>query len=319
MQNHTPGYRSTEFWITLLLGLPGVLVAAGIIPTNDQNMVGDAVSKLAGGIIGAVALWKYIHSRMHLKSFVLHNGNAATGPEPDSVPKVIPLLLAGLLLFSACPAQAQTTPFAPISDSTSPISPCSWFRDYTPYLQQIQANQNQQTMLLHQIALYLAQHQAAPTPQPSTPIQPLPSDPKLDLILQQLQKPQPPAPAPQIPPPHIIVLDGPPAQQIPLGGPPRQDIPLGGPPKQDIPIGTPPHQDIPLGGPPKQEIPFGNPSPTPQAQPQPATPTPTPPAAPQPAAPPLQDSPPKQKIPLGYQTYSRTVVLPESSWQPVYR
>jgi hypothetical protein len=304
MENHTAGYRSTEFWLTLLLGLPGVLVAAGIIPTNDQNIVGDAVSKLAGGLIGAVALWKYIHSRMHLKSFVLDNGNSQTARSDKQT--LVPLILAGLLLFSTGAAQAQSTRDSLAIGPSPRVIHTSWFRDYTPYLQQIQANQNQQTMLLHQIALYLAQHQAAPAPgQPAAP-----SDPRLDMILQQLQKPQTPLPAPQVPPPQIIVLGGPPSQQIPLGGPPRQDIPFGGPPKQDIPIGTPPHQDIPLGGPPKQEIPFGNPAPTP-SQPAPIVPAPTPT--------PPSDSPPKQKIPLGYQTYSRTVVLPESSWQPVYR
>src|SRR5438309_644746 len=82
-----PGWKTTEFYVTLLTAIPGLLVAAGVVPTSDMPLLSDAASKIAGGIIAAVAVAKYIGSRTHVKT----NGILA--------------LLVALALPSLCQAQ----------------------------------------------------------------------------------------------------------------------------------------------------------------------------------------------------------------------
>jgi hypothetical protein len=319
--NHSPGYKTSEFWLTAIIAIPSILVAAGIIPSTDQGFLAESFSKIAGGIVAAIALWKYIHSRTHLKSYLMENGNGqqnsgpALGPESGQgcgkMTHLPAILLAVLLIPGVASAQ-------------SPIQHCTLFgRDYSPYFQQL-ANQQQQIIQLHQqIIFLLAQRQAAPSLPPAPPPAAAPlSDPEtkgmLQQIINQLNQPHQQA----APPPQIIVLGGPPQQNIPLGGPPLQNIPLGGPPQQNIGMGLPPQQQIPLGGPPRQDIPLAQPapaSPAPAPQSIPLSPAPAPSPAPQAPKQSIPLGPPAGPFPSGYQRYTRISYLPESCWQPVPR
>ncbi len=62
-----PGWKTTEFWLTLLTALPGIAVTAGLIPTADRTMLDSAASKIAAGLLAAITVAKYVHSRALVK------------------------------------------------------------------------------------------------------------------------------------------------------------------------------------------------------------------------------------------------------------
>jgi hypothetical protein len=251
---HKHGWQTSEFWLTTLVSLPAFLVSAGIIPSADQTMISDSLSKVMSGLVAAVALWKYIHSRMHVKAALYDN---AVNPIKTALPLVMLALLCG-----TGEASAQNY-YSIFGLRNGP--------NYSAPLSTIIAQNNQILAQNQQIIMLLMNqqtHPAAPAPQQ----QPI-------IVF---------APPSQGGPSQQIPLGNPPLQQIPLGGPPAQQIPLGGPPLQQIPLGNPPSQQIPLGQPPVQQIPLGNPAPIqqPPAQPKPGTNPPqqiplgNPPAAP---------------------------------------
>jgi hypothetical protein len=249
---HKHGWQTSEFWITTLVSIPAFLVSAGVVPSSDSNMISDNISKIMAGLVAAATLWKYIHSRMHVKSALYENA---------IVPKVSTVLL---LLFLVQPSAAQTRPTCLFGNNNN-----------SQILSQI-ASQNAEIMLQNQqIIVMLLAMKAQPQQQPQIVVQPAPQ-PQPQLIV--LGGPQ-----------QQIPLGGQPYQQIPLGGPPLQQIPLGGPPAQQIPLGGPPQQQIPIGQPPLQQIPLGpqaapvSPQVTPSAPAPQATPRQVIPLGPPPA------------------------------------
>jgi hypothetical protein len=285
---HKHGYQTSEFWLTTLVSVPAFLVGAGLIPTGDQPMLTDALTKVVSGIIAAVTLWKYIQSRTAVKATLYENS------------MTVPGILLGLFLFCS-PTYAQQPAQTQIGllcfgghKSQQPSA-------NTQLLQQI-ASQNAQIMAQNQqiIAILLARN--------STPQAQAPTQPQLIVLAN---------PTPQLP--QTIPLGPSPLQNIPLGGPPAQQIPLGGPPAQQIPLGNPPAQQIPLGNAPLQQIPLGNaPQQIQQAQPQ-LVPVPQQ-TAPPPLATPQQTIPLGQPArplgPTGYQNYSQ--LTPSSGLRPVW-
>jgi hypothetical protein len=229
-----PGYKTTEFWLTLLTAIPGIAVTAGLIPSADKTMLDSAASKIAAGLLAAITVAKYVQSRALVKS----------------VPPASLIILAVLAFAGPVAAgpPAQATCWLPWRAGTErrlqqleqqrqqPVSPSDpGLRDV---LQQLVAQNQQILNLLQQ--------------RPNNPVPP----PLIVLSPQQ-------GPLQQIP------LGGPPRQDIPLGGPPKQDIPLGGPPRQEIPLGPPPRQQIPLGEAPKQQLPLNETKPPPEPKPMP--------------------------------------------------
>ena len=223
-----PGFKTTEFWLTLVAQLISLLVMTGVIPQADTGMLNDTASKVAAGIVAALTLCKYIHSRTLVKTSVW----------------LLILLAPGL-------AKAQNTRIADlrlqIADCRRPIlnlqsSICNPQSTLSPHVQRTclfgNCGGNQSNAQIIQLLTQIVNQNA-----------------QLIALLQSQQRPPQP-PAVQAPAPQLIVLGGP-LQQIPLGGPPLQQIPLGGPPQQNIPLGGPPQQNIPLGGPPQQNIPLG--------------------------------------------------------------
>ena len=62
-----PGWKTTEFWLTLLTALPGIAVTTGLIPSADKTMLDSAASKIAAGLLAALTVAKYVHSRALVK------------------------------------------------------------------------------------------------------------------------------------------------------------------------------------------------------------------------------------------------------------
>src|SRR5947209_1897615 len=64
------GIWTTEFWMTAVSSLLSLLVMAGIIPTKDSTMMSEAAAKIAAGVVAAITVSKYIHSRTLVKTSV---------------------------------------------------------------------------------------------------------------------------------------------------------------------------------------------------------------------------------------------------------
>lgn len=76
-----PGYRTTEFWLSLFAALVGFLVLSGVVPGLDTatgNDLVDAVTKIVEGVVALIAitgpLMGYIRSRGEVKSAASFNG-----------------------------------------------------------------------------------------------------------------------------------------------------------------------------------------------------------------------------------------------------
>lgn len=67
-----PGYLTTEFWLTLSAQVIPLLVIFGLIPDSDKDSVGQfissAIAQASAFIASAIAIWKYIQSRLEVKT-----------------------------------------------------------------------------------------------------------------------------------------------------------------------------------------------------------------------------------------------------------
>jgi hypothetical protein len=66
-QGLRPGYRTTEFWISVAMALPGIAVLAGLIPASDEPNLETLITKIIAGVVASVAAWRYVSSRVELK------------------------------------------------------------------------------------------------------------------------------------------------------------------------------------------------------------------------------------------------------------
>jgi hypothetical protein len=63
-----PGWKSTEFWMTLTSQLLNVLALTNVLPTGDQSMVSGWIGKIIFGIVAAYSLGHYIKGRATVKA-----------------------------------------------------------------------------------------------------------------------------------------------------------------------------------------------------------------------------------------------------------
>ena len=75
MNGTKPGWKTTEFALTVVAQIVAFAAMKGWITTADAGILTDAATKIVAGLIAAVAIWKYIHSRAVVKTAV-----AATTP-----------------------------------------------------------------------------------------------------------------------------------------------------------------------------------------------------------------------------------------------
>lgn len=83
-----PGVKTTEFWITAVTSVIGLLVAIGLISFADSEMLADSIAKI-GGAVGifiaeAIKIWKYIDSRIQAKKIAADAEVAAVEAQVNS-------------------------------------------------------------------------------------------------------------------------------------------------------------------------------------------------------------------------------------------
>ncbi len=199
-----PGWKTTEFWQTIIAQVLGFLAFAGVISNNDSKTLEEALGKSAAAvftlIVNGILVVSYIRTRFHLKAL-----------NSDAPRKLTVLaLFVGLGIFSqGAPVQAQMLP---------------WRQSITQQLKQHEAMINNL--------------KSAPVPQNQAPqiiVMP-PANPPLQTFPIQGQ-PQQSFPI-QGQPQQSFPIQGAPQQQLPIQGQPQQQFPMQGVP-QPLPIMPP--------------------------------------------------------------------------------
>ena len=93
-----PGWKTTEFWQTIIAQVLGFLAFAGVISTNDSKTMEEALGKSAAAVftlvVNGLLVVSYVRTRFHLK--------ALTGDTPRNL-TVLLLLAGGGLVFKRTP------------------------------------------------------------------------------------------------------------------------------------------------------------------------------------------------------------------------
>ena len=101
-----PGWKTTEFWQTIIAQVLGFLAFAGVISTNDSQTLEEALGKSVAAIftliVNGMVVVSYVRTRFHLKALI--------GETPRSLKVLVLLAGLGCCLIGA-PAQAQMLPW----------------------------------------------------------------------------------------------------------------------------------------------------------------------------------------------------------------
>ena len=73
MNETKPGYKTTEFWLSLLATLLGFLLASGVMDAVPEE---SWIAKLIGGVVAVLATLGYSASRAKVKSEATNGGSA---------------------------------------------------------------------------------------------------------------------------------------------------------------------------------------------------------------------------------------------------
>lgn len=209
-----PGYKTTEFWLSVIAQALGFAVLLGFVTFNDSKTLEESLGKAVAAIFTVVASMRsvveYIKSRTEVKT-------TDPAPEGDDDPgessagggSILPfraaslhpfwIALLGSLAFwaMASPAQAQLL----------------------PWRQQMNERIRFQEKLISDLA-------SRPAPAPIIQLLPIQGSPKQELPIQGEPK-------------QLLPIPGEPKQQPPIQGPPLQPLPPGGLPKQELPLAPP--------------------------------------------------------------------------------
>lgn len=66
-----PGVKSSEFYVTLVNGVVGLLIMTGVVTTDQGDTLGQAIVAVIGGLMIIIPTSIYIWSRLVLKKEVV--------------------------------------------------------------------------------------------------------------------------------------------------------------------------------------------------------------------------------------------------------
>lgn len=58
-----PGYKTTEFWLTLVTTVASLAVALGYVTPDQSAQAQTAIGQIVGGVVALVGLVRYIAGR----------------------------------------------------------------------------------------------------------------------------------------------------------------------------------------------------------------------------------------------------------------
>ena len=72
-----PGWKTSEFWISSVATLIGVLASVGVIAPDQVSVLNTEVGQIVGGIVAVIAIVQYIRSRTAVKVAGIKSGQVA--------------------------------------------------------------------------------------------------------------------------------------------------------------------------------------------------------------------------------------------------
>ena len=57
------GYKTTEFWYSILASVMGILVTTGVFGADQAGQISDAIVKCSGALLTAISAGSYAYSR----------------------------------------------------------------------------------------------------------------------------------------------------------------------------------------------------------------------------------------------------------------
>ena len=196
----TPGWKTTEFWTTILSKGLTLLALLGFVSVNDSKTLEESLGKCVAAVFlflaNAQIVIRYIQSRLRLK----------TGSEVvETKPPILPLLLLTAIGCVIAESSAHAQPLL-------------------PYRYQMEQRLKEQRWWIGKL---MEMHQpSSPAPPFLSPMPPIAEAPR-----QLLPVPGEPK--------QLLPIHGEPRQELPPKGPPKQDLPAPGLPKQELPQTAP--------------------------------------------------------------------------------
>lgn len=69
-----PGYKTTEFWLTLVSTLVGGAVALGLLPNAEGEQLQGGLAAIITGVFAVIPVAVYVWSRVKIKTAVSVSG-----------------------------------------------------------------------------------------------------------------------------------------------------------------------------------------------------------------------------------------------------
>lgn len=245
------GWKTPEFWVSLLVSIVSILAMLGILSPNSL----DQVKQYVGELVSAVFI--VIGSLLGIWHIVKDNSNNDVNTKDHNV-------------------EDDQTDLSGVGKLAIGFVLCTMMYGTNAYAQQLTGvvlSQEEMNRLIEykreytRTCLWLRYEKERGT------------DPKMMALLERLAAqqermialmerggmnppaPVPPTPAPPASPPIIIIPPGPgigtPRYELPPGGTPRYELPPGGTPKYELPPGGAPRYELPPSGSPRYELPPG--------------------------------------------------------------
>ena len=63
MDEGKPGYKTTEFWVSVITGVTGLLVVTGTLNLEQSTAIGEAAQSISGAVIAVASAFGYAISR----------------------------------------------------------------------------------------------------------------------------------------------------------------------------------------------------------------------------------------------------------------
>ncbi len=227
-----PGWKTTEFWLSLLTQVLALFTVLGFITGAEAKTLEDALSKCIAAVFlfaaNAYIVVSYIKGRVALKLPdyevvpYIEDELPEPAPAPDKphdpfLPPTTMVLLAlvSLLFFAAAPAFADDAVPTGLFNNGWRKQTEKRLDDHNRLIAEMMQGQRQQ------------QH-----------------NPQIIVLPPALQQ---------------LPIQGQPHQQLPIPGQPYQQLPIPGQPLQPLPIPGQPLQPLPVPGQPLQPLPIQGP------------------------------------------------------------
>lgn len=67
MNEIKPGYKTTEFWITMVQSIAGIAVTVGVFTPDIADTLVKGITSVVGGVVAIISVVSYIRGRTEVK------------------------------------------------------------------------------------------------------------------------------------------------------------------------------------------------------------------------------------------------------------